>query len=91
MNAHAPVPTSMGQAVARKSGSPAHPLVGFLARAAAVIVAWALAAIGMSLLWQRGFGFPADQAWALAIGLLAMVSMLVTTLLLGYYALSHDA
>lgn len=45
------------------------------------MIGWVVLAGGMALLWQFGFDFPVEEAWALAVGLASMIAMLVTLLL----------
>jgi hypothetical protein len=90
MSVHAPVHQGATRAAATAPKQPAHPVLRFLAWAAGVIAGWVVLAAAMSLLWQHAFGFSIDEARALSVGLLAMISILVAILLLTNHALSKD-
>ncbi|MGH2583323.1 MAG: hypothetical protein ACRDJE_00240 [Dehalococcoidia bacterium] len=61
-----------------------------LLRALSAVTVWALAVIGLAQLWQWGFGFPTGDAWALAIGPMTMIGMLILLMVIVIGALRRE-
>jgi hypothetical protein len=54
------------------------------------VVIWAVVVVAFQQLWQRGFGFSAEEAWALSIGLMTMIGMLIGLMLIVATTLKGD-
>jgi hypothetical protein len=61
-----------------------------LLRALSAVIVWALAVTGLAQLWQWGFGFPTGDAWALAIGLMTMIGMLILLMVIVIGAIRRE-
>jgi hypothetical protein len=51
--------------------------VVFALRTLVVLAIWGAIVVGLEQVWYRGFGFTVAESWALSVGLMTMIGMLI--------------
>jgi hypothetical protein len=54
------------------------------------VALWAVLMLASWVLWHRTFGFPAGEAWAMAVGTFAPIGMLVVVMVAVIMAVRHE-
>lgn len=90
INAQTQTHPSAGRGTEAAAGG-GHTRVAWLRRGVIGVAGWLVAVTALSLLWQYGFDFETADAWALAVGIASMVTMLIVLMLVVNYGINLDS